>query len=123
MKRDWELCRKILILTEEMPENAHRLNVFASSEFEGLTEREIGYHVHLLHEAGLIEVMEARTMNNPFLLFPRYLTWAGHDFLEATRNETVWKKTLEFVKGKGGGMTLEILKGVALMFLKSELGI
>ena len=123
MKRDWELCREILILTEEMPEEKHRLDVFASSELEGFTERQIGYHVHLLHEAGLLEAMEARTMNNPFLLFPRFLTMAGHDFLEATRNDSVWDKTLEFVKSKGGSVTLEIIKEIALGFLKNEYGI
>ena len=123
MKRDWELCREILILTEEMPEDKHRLNVFASSELEGFTEREIGYHVHLLHEAGLLEVMEARTLNNPFLLFPKFLTMAGHDFLEATRNETVWKKTLAFVKSKGGSVTLDIVKEIAFGYLRTELGV
>jgi len=106
-----------------MPEDKHRLDVFASSEFEGFTEREIGYQVHLLHEAGLLEVMEARTTKNPFLLFPRFLTMAGHDFLEATRNETVWRKTLAFVKSKGGGLTLNIVKEIAFGYLRTELGL
>lgn len=123
MKRDWELCRKILILTEEMPEEQHRLDVFASSELEGFTERQIGYHVHLLHEAGMIEVMDAGILNKPFLLFPRFLTMAGHDFLKATRNETVWKKTLAFVKSKGGSVTLDIVKEIAFAYLRTEFGV
>ena len=123
LKRDWELCRTILRLTEELPEDEDHIYIFGSSELEGFTRILIGYHVHLLQEAGLVETFDARTMNDPWNLYPRYLTMAGHDFLEATRNDNVWNKTLAVVKSKGGGMTLEILKDIALTYLRSDLGI
>ena len=123
MKRDWELCRTILRLTEELPEDKDCVDVFGSSELEGFTEIFIGYHVYLLREAGLVETYDAGTMNNPWKLYPMYLTMEGHDFLEATRNDTVWNKTLAFVTSKGGGMTFEIVTDIASKFLRSELGV
>jgi len=38
------------------------------------------------------------------------LTWAGHEFIEAARNDTVWHKTKTLVKEKTGTLTLEVLK-------------
>ena len=90
MKRDWELCRTILRLTEELPEDKDCVDVFGSGEFEGFTEILIGYHVYLLQEAGLVETFDARTMNNPWKPYPMYITMEGHDFLEATRNDSTW---------------------------------
>ena len=123
MKRDWELCRTILRLTEELPEDQNAANVFDSRELQSSSRTFTGYHVHLLQNAGLPEAMDFTTMSHPWDLYPRYLTMAGHDFLEAKRNESTWNKTMELIKSKEGGMTLEILKDVALTFLRGELGI
>ena len=123
MKRDWELCRTILRLTEELPEDKDRVDIYGSSELEGFTRTLIGYHVYLLHDARLLESMDARDRDNPWDLYPMYLTMAGHDFLEATRNENVWNKTLAVVTSKGGSVTFEILKEIALTYLRSEFGV
>ena len=123
MKRDWALCRIILRLTEELPEDKDCVDVFGSSELEGFTRTLIGYHVSLLQEAGLLKAMDFTTMNYPWDLYPMHLTVAGHDFLEATRNDSTWNRTLELIKSKGGGMTLEILKESALTYLRSDLGV
>lgn len=122
MKRDWELCRTILRLTEELSEDKDRVEVFELTE-QGFTKNHIGYQVYLLQDAGLLVAMGIYDGVNLWERYPRYLTWAGHDFLEATRNESTWNKTVELIKSKGGGMTLEILKDVALTFLRDELGI
>lgn len=74
----------------------------------------------MLQDAGLLVAIDARDRDNRWDLSPKYLTWAGHEFLEATRNDNVWKKTLEFVENKGGAIMFEILKDVALMFLRGE---
>ena len=42
------------------------------------------------------------------------LTWAGHEFLEASRDDTRWEKAKEEVTGKVGGMVFEILKQVLI---------
>lgn len=123
MKRDLELCREILRLTEESPEDQHRVDVFGTSELEGYTSAQIGYHVYLLQDAGLLEAWDARSREGLWTLYPRFLTMAGHDFLEATRNETVWKKTLSFVQSKGGSVTLDLVREIASGYLRTELGL
>ena len=120
LKRDWELCRTILRLTAELPEDEDYVDIYGSSELEGFTRTLIGYHIYLLHDARLLEARDARDRDNPWDLYPMYLTMAGHDFLEATRNDSTWNKTLELIKSKGGGVTLEILKDIALTYLRSE---
>ena len=120
MKRDWELCRTILRLTEELSEDKNNVDTFGSSELEGYMRTLIGYHVYLLQDARLLEAMDARDRDNRWDLYPMYLTMAGHDFLEATRNDSTWNKTLELIKSKGGSVTLEILKDIALTYLRSE---
>lgn len=45
MKREWELCRTILRLTEELPENKDIVDVFGSEELDGFARPLIGYHV------------------------------------------------------------------------------
>ena len=37
------------------------------------------------------------------------LTMAGHDFLEAAKNEKIWKKAMKTVGEKGGTVTLGVL--------------
>ena len=51
------------------------------------------------------------------------LTAAGHDFLNAIRDETVWKKTQEKVSTVGGGVAINVLVAIATEFLKKKLGI
>jgi len=123
LKRDWELCRTILRLTEELPEDEPHVDVFGSSELEGYSRPLIGYHVYMLDDAGLLEAWDVRDRDKRWDLYPRHLTMAGHDFLEATRNESVWNKTLAAVTSKGGSATLEIVKELALTYLRSEFGI
>jgi hypothetical protein len=35
------------------------------------------------------------------------LTWEGHEFLDAARDEKRWKKAMSTVKEKGGTITIE----------------
>ena len=50
---------------------------------------------------------------------PKSLTWEGHEFLDAVRHETVWAKTKEVVKSKGGSVSFEVLKELAIQTFKS----
>jgi hypothetical protein len=44
----------------------------------------------------------------------------GHEFLDASRNETVWKKTLKTINEKGGGLTFEVIKALLTQYTKEE---
>ncbi len=51
------------------------------------------------------------------------LTWTGHEFLDATRSDTVWNKTKETFTTKGLDMTFETIKAVAAAAMTSMLGL
>jgi hypothetical protein len=45
------------------------------------------------------------------------LTWEGHEFLDATKNETVWNKTKQLIADKGGSISIEVLKALLQQLL------
>lgn len=100
-----DLCREILLEIEEYEGAPGMLEL--SSE-RGSREY-ISYHVKLLHEAGLIEAVDASSMN-AFKWYPVSLTWQGHEFLDAARDETRWKKAKSKVVAATGGLAFEFLK-------------
>lgn len=81
-----DLCREILILAEQATPAA-----WVKIDLPERTGSEIAEHVRLLMEAGLIEAANLATLNGTEWTAKR-LTWAGHEFLEMSRNDTLWKK-------------------------------
>jgi Hypothetical protein (DUF2513) len=113
MKRDMDLVRELLRKIEEYPgaELAGRLQV------EGRTEEEVSYHAVLAHEAGFIEAVNALSREGLDWILQR-LTWEGHEFLEAARDDDLWKRAKDVTLSKGGGLTLEVLKAVLVELSK-----
>lgn len=109
MKRDMELVRQVLLQTEQSAtvDNVIDLHI------EGYSPEEISYHVKILSDAGLLEAHNFSDSEN-FEWKPTSLTWKGHEFLDAARNETVWKKATEIVKDKGGSVPFEVLKDLLI---------
>lgn len=112
MKRDLDLARKILLTLEENEDaTGHgfvRLNV------KGYPSEQVSYHVKLLDSAGLIEAVDISTLNS-FQWQPRNLTWYGHEFLDASRDENVWKEAkerMEKVKSFSFAILLEVLSEI-----------
>jgi len=50
-------------------------------------------------------------------------TWAGHEFLDAARNDTIWHKAGERIKKSGVGVTLSLLKEILSQLLKQSLNL
>jgi hypothetical protein len=71
----------------------------------------------------LIEALDVSTMGDSPAYLPVSLTWEGHEFLEASRSSSVWKKTVELVTSKGGGLALELIKEVLMREAKNSLGL
>ena len=72
MKRDMELCRAIL-LHLEATENTSAPQRISVGDFSA---NEVSYHVKLLSDAGLIEVLDFSDMSS-FQCDPIRLTWEG----------------------------------------------
>ena len=111
MKRNMDLVRQICIeLEEKDPHNP----MLSMNEVSDEVFRE---HAMLLMEAGLAQgFSQPTTSGQPISVLYR-LTWTGHDFLDASRSETVWRKAKENVLKPGMSFTFELLKD----WLKAEI--
>jgi hypothetical protein len=118
MKRDMTLVREILLAIEGHPAGQGPVDVHVP----GCSSEVISYHVKIMAEAGLIEALNATTMQN-FSWKPTMLTWQGHEFLDAVRNDTVWRKTTALIKEKGGSVPFEVVKALAVKVAGSLFGL
>lgn len=105
MKRDMDLIRNILLEIEEIPYDAGLYDL----QIEGYSPLEVSYHIMLLDQAGYVDGENASTMGNAKWKV-RSLTWQGHEFLEASRDESRWNKAKTIMKDKGGGMVFDVFK-------------
>ena len=53
---------------------------------------EIGFHVKLLIDAGLLEGEGRGGDGDRYCYYPRCLTNEGYNFLDAAKNDTLWNK-------------------------------
>lgn len=118
MKRDMDLVRNILRAVEEKGD----LHDCIDLEIAGHSKEEVLYHVRLLREAGLLEVADLSGLWE-LHLSPKRLTWSGHDFLDAAKNDTVWNNAKEIVKDKGGSIPFEVLKALLIKLASSLVGL
>lgn len=113
MKRDMDLIREILREVEAC-ENSYGIN---SPTIEGYSDSQIAYHLKLLLDGGLIE---AKNVAGEFQQEDEYiginLTWDGQDFLNAARDDSLWKKAKESVINSGVSFTVQSL----LAWLKAQ---
>jgi len=114
MKRDMDLAREILLQMEKAPYDGtwHFVAV------EGHSPEEVTYHVMLLDQAGLIEAENLSSMDGAEWA-PKTLTWAGHEFLDASRDNNRWENAKRILKDKGVDLTFDILKDVLTTLLKN----
>jgi hypothetical protein len=102
MKRDMDLIR-MLLLQQETGEAPQGLAEYP--------EPLIAYNVALMKDAGLIEAAIAKGPDGtPTRAVIIRMTWAGHDFLDAARNDTVWRTAREKILKPGASWTFELLK-------------
>lgn len=115
MKRDMDLIRDILFALEDATE----FDTPLSLTIDGRDEDEISYHVYLLDQAGLIKAFDSS--NDHFAYWrASHLTWNGHEFLTAAKDESRWKKAKAIVTKHGGNATFEIIKTLLTEALKAQ---
>ena len=120
MQRDMNLIRQILFKMDDNPSG------FAPADFviEGYSEDQVSYHIWLLGQAKLMIVEEVTNLvsTSPGAI-PMNLTWEGHDFIDAARNDTTWSRAMERAKSVGGTLSFAVLKQLLESMLRSGLGI
>jgi len=107
MKRDWELVRTILAHMESRESTAR---VMEADEIEGFSQEVVSYHIKLLLEAGLLDASCSKALNGPLRCWATSLTWAGHEFLDQIRSQTLWNKTKDLLKEKGIELSFDAIK-------------
>lgn len=113
MKRDIDLIRSILLNVES--DGKHAVP-------GGHTDQEVADHVQQLIEEGLVEGIVVRDREGlPSGAAITRLTSKGHDFVDATRNQSFWIKTKGYVTKNLPGWTLTVVKEVAERALKAEI--
>ncbi len=111
MKRDMDVVRDLLLRSE------------AADGSVSINDALETYHVRIMLDARLIEgrISEEITSDAPRNSHIHNLTWAGHDFLDAARDETVWRTAKEKVLKPGVSWTFELLKDVLKALAKQQL--
>ena len=119
MKRDMDLARDILFAIEK--DEGDPLG-WIDLELPGRSEKEVAYHVMLLEEAGLVEALDLSSKDG-FEYKPKRLTWEGHEFLDAARNDTLWERAKAEALRQTGGVSFDVLKELLLHLAKQALGL
>jgi len=109
MKRDMDLIRKILLEIESHEHGDAPQNF----SVEGYSKETVGYHVHLLGEAHLLEVTHSTVYGDRSpQAIPLNMTWDGHDFLDACRDENIWNRAKSEIGERVSSVSFGVLKQV-----------
>lgn len=118
MKRDMDLVRDLLLYFEAKTETAgiHSSDV----RIEGYDEPQVGLHLNIMAEAGLLICEPFRSKTNHDRIIRTFvfdLSWKGHEYLNSIRDPKVWrgtKSTLARIGNWSFGVALDVAKGLAL---------
>lgn len=112
MRRDDDLIRSILI---EMQDDPQPFKVYGISMNPTPEQVRVFFHVMLLVDAGLLAPLDGA---GPKRLYR--ITNAGHDFLAAVRDDTIWAK-MKDAAAASGGAGLGILRELGVGYIKAKL--
>ena len=105
MRRDMDLIRKVLLAAEAGP---------PYPKIDGYSEDAVKYHQVLAIEHELLKGAVAKVHTHqteiPGAVIVKGVTWEGHDFIDAIRDDTNWSKVKTFVADAGKQLTIETAK-------------
>lgn len=105
MRRDMDLIRKVLLAAEAGA---------PYPKIEGYSDDAVKYHQMLAIEHGLLKGAVAKVHTHqtdiPGAVVLKGVTWEGHDFIDAVREDTNWIKVKKFVADAGKQLTIETAK-------------
>lgn len=120
MKRNMDLIRDLLIYFVEADESRPLPAPSVKRGSLDVSKDEVNYHIHLLREAQLIEATKFE--REPYWSV-RSLTWSGHEFLDAARDDTRWNKAKQITVETGKDLTIGVLKGVLAQLIRQAAGL
>lgn len=121
MKRNMDLIRQILLAIEDSDqhygEDSHQLGL------DNIAPETLGYHLDLLREAGFIsgdDVTGASDVGSTYVGLN--LRWAGHDFLDAARDDNRWGRAKATALA-AGGISIDVMKALLIEYTKQAVGL
>lgn len=118
MKRNMQLIRMVMLAAEKNKDPYELVD----PKFEGHNETEISYHIALLDDAGLLHGQD-RSAIGVFRWSAGALSWTGHEFVEAARDEAVWKEALDIAGNSDNGAVFEVLQKALIQVLEKRAGL
>lgn len=112
MKRDMDLIRRIALEVESLEHG------YALHGVDNVEAADFSIHSMWMEEAGLIVAnIQEYQSGEPAKVQIRRLTWAGCEFVDAIRSDTLWNKAKENVMKPTMSFTFDIVKD----WLKAEI--
>jgi hypothetical protein len=126
MKRDMDLIRNILFAMEESKQTY--FTDHSLPEMEGRSSEVVYYHMKIMSQANLLNCEkvihenevnignhQTKTFKHEYDKFS--ISWHGHEFLDALRDDNQWKK-IKKTMSKAGGFITEIAIDIAKETIK-----
>lgn len=121
MKRDMDLVVKLLEYFEAR--DATSSVRVEDIEIPGYDMHVIHYHIVRMYEAGLLEAEASFSKSTGdrriTFIVPRGLTWNGHEFLDAIRDQNIRQKVRTYF----GKLPFVILKELAITLARQQLNL
>jgi len=119
MKRDMDIIRAILLKI-----NDHEEISLSEVKLDQFSLEQVAYHVNLLAEAGYIAGIPYFGSGQSITQWIDVrLTWDGHEFIDAARNETVWAKFKQTVAEKGEAIPFSLAVNLLTALARQEFGL
>ena len=120
MKRDMDLVRAILLAAEDSHEQWLGAESLVCNAWDQVM---VARHFELMGEAGLVVADVNEFLGGGVDGNVKRLTWAGYDFLDDVRSESVWEDTKASISEKVGSASFDLIKAVAVGFAMKALGL
>lgn len=114
MQRDMDAARRLLLEIEKQPFTSMGLDI----ELRDCPADVLEYHIILLAEAGLIVAQEPLAVRGQWRAVR--LTWQGHEFLDAARDDNTWKRASAALS-RLGGFSMQLAMPLLIEFGKAKL--
>ena len=122
MKRDMDLVRELLLYFEAKPDP--KMVMPGDVAIPDRDATEVHYHIILMCEAGLLTCERQESSTTPSRLidaFPFGLSWAGHEFLDAARSDSLWQQAKRRLGTEGFGLGFALLQALLISLAKQQL--
>ncbi len=110
MRRDMDLIRDMLLTTGDAPAPVDA-RTFVDDAHDWGT---VVYNLDMIRQANLAEIRFGRTALGVVRATVGPLTWAGNEYVDAIRDNNVWKKVKRTLAQTVGGATLDTVKALAV---------